>query len=117
MADEELLDIRVRRSRHAVVLTLVGELDVLARPRLREEVARQIASRPPLLVLDLSGLTFIDAQGLGALATARRLAAECSGRLLIVGADPRLRSLLRITRLAAVLPVYGSVAEALAAQA
>ena len=116
MPGEELLDIRMQRCRRAAVLALVGEFDITGRPRFREEVARLAAQRPPLLILDLQGLTFIDARGLGALVHARTRAAAWSGRLLLVAATPRVRRVLRVAGLAETMPVYESVEEAIAAQ-
>lgn len=117
MADEGFLEIRMQRHRQAVVLALAGELDLTGRGLLRAELARLAEQEPPLLVLDLGGLTFIDAGGLGALVAARKQLAAWSGRLLLAGASARVCRLLRIARLAESLPVHGSVEEAVAAAA
>ncbi|HTJ67718.1 MAG TPA: STAS domain-containing protein [Actinospica sp.] len=115
MTDEGLLDIRAHRHRHAVVLALVGELDLIGQVRLRAELARLAELEPPLLVLDLCGLRFVDAGGLGALVAARKQLAAWSGRLMLAGASARVCRLLRIVRLTESLPVHGSVEEAIAA--
>ena len=58
-------------------LTLVGEIDFAARPQLSrtiDEVAR--AGRP--LVLDLSGVSFMDSTGVHAVIRANAITGECT---------------------------------------
>ncbi len=65
--------------------------------------AKRLTERSNTLVLDLSGLTYMDSSGVGALVTVftsvRR--ANCEFRLLNV--TPRVMELLRLTNLASVL--------------
>ena len=55
--------------------------------------------------LDLAGVTFVDSAGLGILVNAARQHHAGRGRLLVVAASPRVRSLIELTRLDAVLPL------------
>ena len=66
------------------------------------------------VVLDLCGVQFIDSTGLGALVALRRALGD-DGRLRLVSANPRVRLLLEMTRLSAVLPLFATTQEALAA--
>lgn len=57
------------------VLALTGELDLDSVGRLRERAQEQVtAGKAKVLVLDMSGLSFIDSSGLGLLIDLRRLA-------------------------------------------
>jgi anti-sigma B factor antagonist len=72
-------------------LILQGELDMETGPRLQEEVELAHAAAPPVLVLDLRGVTFFDSTGLQVLLDAEVRCRE-SGRELIVRAgagEPR----------------------------
>jgi anti-sigma B factor antagonist len=51
------------------------------------------------VVLDLSGVTYCDARGLGTLATLIRRAGGNQGRLVIASTSERVGRLLRVTRL------------------
>lgn len=79
------------------VLRLQGELDVSSRDRLHSAISRALEDHPPLLVVDLSGLSFIDCAGLSVLVGAHKRLAGCGHRLLITGAKPAVQRLLHLT--------------------
>ena len=58
------LSLDIQNSSDRVVVGLSGELDIAEISRLRQEFDQIEAARPPLLVLDLRGLSFIDSSGL-----------------------------------------------------
>ena len=72
-----------------VVIELAGELDLATAPIIEEAIAQAEATRPPLLVLDLSGLTFMDSTGLRIVLAADAAARRETRRLVVVrGPDP-----------------------------
>lgn len=81
------------------VLRLQGELDVASRDRLRSAISSALENHPPLLVVDLSGLAFIDCAGLSVLVWAHKHLAGRGHRLLITGANPAVQRLLHLTGL------------------
>jgi anti-sigma B factor antagonist len=66
------------------VLRVVGELDLMTSPTLRQRVHEVVAQGHHSLVVDLSGVYFCDSSGVGVLIAARRLIRSCQGRLRIV---------------------------------
>ena len=67
------------------------------------------------LVLDLSGVEYIDSAGLSALLLAQRQQSHHHGDMRLAGASDEVRSLLSLTALDRVFPMYATVEEALAA--
>ncbi len=67
------------------------------------------------LVLDLSGVEYIDSAGLSALLLAQRQQVHHHGDMRIAGASEDVRSLLSLTALDRVFPMYETVDEAVAA--
>ena len=66
------LGIAVERQDGVTRLDVAGELDLATAPALREAVAGLLAAGEALtLVLELSGVSFLDSSGLGALLQAR----------------------------------------------
>ena len=96
-----------RRGRTAV-LVLAGELDIATAPRLRTSVSDVLAADPPqVLVLDLSGLAFVDATGISVLVAAQRAVTSRGGSLCVRSPSRLVRRLIRLLDLEAVLPVEG----------
>lgn len=62
------LRVRVERDGGVCVLAVSGELDIATTPELARQAAAALEIPPARLVLDLSGLDFIDCAGAGALA-------------------------------------------------
>ena len=60
-----MLTIQQETTRDAIVCRPVGELDSFSVSQLRQALAEAASSRK--LVIDLSGVTFVDSAGLGAL--------------------------------------------------
>ena len=82
-----------------------GELDVDTTSPLREAVLATLAPPPARVVLDLSGLTFIDASGIGVLLELQRACGTAATVLVLGSMSERVRNLLRICDLTAQFPV------------
>src|SRR3954468_10007518 len=76
-------------------LTLEGELDLASSQRLEEELMRLEGEAPPLITLDLRGVTFIDSTGLSALINADGRARKAARGLRIVAGEGPARRILR----------------------
>jgi len=97
------------------VLTVAGELDVVGGPDLRQEVIRVVRDGDAHLVLDLTGVDFIDSFGLGVLVGALKRTRMLDGDLRLVVAEPRLRRVLELCDLDRVFTLHTTAADALAA--
>jgi anti-anti-sigma factor len=78
------------------VLLLRGDLDVCTRDRLRRAITRALQQDPRTLVVDLSGLDFIDCSGLSVLIWAHKRLAGQERQLLITGGKPIVRRLIQL---------------------
>ena len=96
------------------VLRLAGEIDVATAPRLRDRLVQLVTEGPPQLVVDLSGVTFIDSMGLGALISGLKRARAHDGDLRLAGASDHVARVLAITRLDQAFVVGDSAADAMA---
>jgi anti-sigma B factor antagonist len=78
-----------------------GELDLESGPLLREHLAGVLARCPDSLVVDLTGCTFCDSSGLGALVATRRRAHLLDRKMVLrVQGSGRVDRLLDLSRLA-----------------
>ena len=83
----------------AEVLPLEGEIDLHVSPRLERALASMIKSRPEHLVVDFSGVTFIDSSGLAVLIRAMQNVKEYGGKLTLSGVTADVRPIFEIARL------------------
>ena len=104
----------IERNGRSVVVSLAGELDLYNAQAVREALLECCAEGPDRLVVDLSGVRFIDSTALGVLIEARTQLANRRGFLL---AAPGLetRRALEISGLDRHFAVHESLADALAA--
>lgn len=103
-----------RHERHWTVVEIGGEVDVATVPRIREYVAHRItAEGRHRLIIDLTGVRFMDSTGLGALVAIRKWIQARAGDLRLVLTNPEVLRIFRITSLRSVFPIHDSVEAAL----
>lgn len=81
----------------AVTLAASGEIDLSTVEQLEREIASTAHADATAVVVDLSGVTFIDSAGIGALLKGRRLADERGQAYRVVGAEGLVRQVLEMT--------------------
>lgn len=82
-------------------LVLVGEIDSYTAP----DLSGRLADDPPIDVLDMAGVTFIDSSGLRALVEAHRARVDRDARLVLRAPSAAVQRLLEISGLAGHLDV------------
>ena len=98
----------------ATVVRLVGELDLYNAHLVRDELIAAAGRDPERLIIELSGVTFIDSTGLGVLIEARTKLANRSA-FLLAGPALETRRALEISGLDRHFAVHDSLDEALSA--
>src|SRR5215472_3300471 len=83
---------------------------------LRDEV-KNAFERSRHIILDLSGVQYVDSGGLGAIVGLFSSAHATGGSLKIAGMNERVRHVFHITKLLSILEVHDTVEEAVAAAA
>ena len=86
------------------VIQMTGELDIATAEKAYSYISEVIDGRPAPVTVDLSGLTFCDASGLGVLARIARHARQAGRQLRLTSVRPSLLKLLRLTGLDGVFP-------------
>jgi anti-sigma B factor antagonist len=95
------------------VVALRGELDLMDAADVADAL-EAFAAREPRIIVDLSGLEFIDASGIAALVRGRRHARDAGGDVLLASPQRLVRRVLAIVREGDGFAVHASVAEAAA---
>lgn len=118
-----------------VVITVQGELDLYTAPGLRdalhevlppspaqsrrsataqEHPAGETGARVRAVVVDLSGVDFMDSYALGIVVHGHHLARRGGRGYALVGTSPRIHELFALTGLARVMPLHPDLLTALA---
>jgi anti-sigma B factor antagonist len=108
-----VLDIQLENSDGYVICRPVGELDAFTVSQFRQSLA-ELASNPRILI-DMSGVPFVDSAGLGALIGGIRRARELGGDVAVACNRPTLTRLLHTTGFDRIVTVTDTVESAAAA--
>lgn len=108
----ELIEV-VREGNVPVVVPAVKRLDASVAPAFKQAVVRVVEGGERRILLDLSGVDFLDSSGLGAMVSILK-ALGTQGTLAVCGAKGPVMSLFKLTRMDKVFSLHADRAEALA---
>lgn len=96
------------------LVEMAGEADVTNSDELRRLLDEEVGLQPRTLIIDLSGLRFMDSSALHALLRANRALDRQGGVLALVSPQVAVAKILRLTTADRLIPVFDTVAEAAA---
>ncbi|WP_248964072.1 STAS domain-containing protein [Sphaerisporangium perillae] len=99
------MDLSIKVRADSTLCRVSGDIDISCSPQLRERLIALLQLPQARLLLDLSGVTFMDASGLGALMAARRRSVLLGGDLRIVAASSSVHRVLEASGLRRLFPV------------
>ncbi|MGE5313865.1 MAG: STAS domain-containing protein [Acidobacteriota bacterium] len=107
------MNFEVTKNANSVVLVVKErKLDVAVSPELKGEFILLCRPSVKTLIVDLADVEFCDSSGLSALLIAERLMRQQGGKVKLVGVHKKVLSLLKISQLDKVFPVFDTVAKA-----
>ncbi len=107
------MKIQVRKSNDISIVDCVGEVDVSTSPQLREILLKEIESGGPSVLLNMSGVTYIDSSGIATLVEGLQHSRETKTRLGLFSLRSNARSVLELARLHKVFNIFEDEAEAM----
>jgi anti-sigma B factor antagonist len=93
------ITIEVRSDPSGTRARLEGDIDISVAGSVQEILLQAIRAHGPRLLLDLSGVSFLDCAGLRALLLTRRRVELRGGTLQLIAVSPSVRRILRLTGL------------------
>lgn len=94
------------------LMAIAGEADVTNREDLRAALDEEVAREPHMLILDLSGLRFMDSSALHVILQANRALDRHGGMMALVAPQDAVAKMLRLTTADRLVPVFRTVADA-----
>jgi anti-sigma B factor antagonist len=104
---------QVRREGDSLVAEVAGEIDLNRSLDFQQQAMELLDDRPRRLVINLSGVKYMDSSGVASLVKLLSRARKHGVELLLVELQPRVRSVFEITRLDGVFTICNSESEAI----
>ncbi len=106
------MDIEVTQTGGVTLVVPNGDLDMGTADQMKRTLTELIEKGQSKLVMDLSGVAYVDSSGLGALVAAMKQARAVGGNLKLCGLQEDVRSIFEMTRLIKVMAVHSDRQEA-----
>ncbi|RMF78462.1 MAG: anti-sigma factor antagonist [Planctomycetota bacterium] len=111
MSNEHGLIIEIDGAEQPLV-RLRGEIDLRSSPMLRERLLDLVERRPQRVILDLSDVQYMDSSGVGTVVELKRRLDRAGAPIVLVGLQPRVRSVFEITKLDQFFKIVDTVEQA-----
>lgn len=105
------LSMDLEQSDRLWILTVAGELDYGECPAFRVQIDRILRAAPPAVIVDISGLEYLDSSGLGLLLSLSREFSATGGKLVLV-TNETVDNVLEMTRLAGIFSTASDIDQA-----
>jgi len=109
MSNPLRLDYEVRRVSGFPVLGVTGEIDIYTAPLFKQAVVNLVSEGNQNVIIDLSGVTFMDSSGFGTLLGATKRLRPTGGGLHLASPNSTIQRMLRLTRLDSIMQIHDSV--------
>jgi anti-sigma B factor antagonist len=102
------LSLATRQGRGFIVVQVSGVLDLATTPELRSSLQHALDEGARAVVLDLTGVRFIDSTTLGMIAWLHTQVQERGGRVCVAATEPIVLRVLELTSMDRVIRIYDS---------
>ncbi len=100
-----------------LVVRLTGpRLDAACSIQFKDLMRSLCADAPPLVVLDLEHIDFMDSSGLGAVVAVRKALGD-TRNMVLTALSPKVAKVFQLTRMDTVFPIHASAEAAIAGRA
>jgi anti-sigma B factor antagonist len=103
---ESSFSIKIREAGAVTLLDVSGRLTSFETGALRDSISRLLKQGRRDMVLNLSGLKYLDSSGIGELARVYVMVVKQSGQMKVVGLSSKIEEVLKVTQLYQVFPEF-----------
>ena len=94
------------RENNIRLIKLTGRLDIIGKGEIETKFAGYCSGEKARVVVDLSNVDFLASIGIRLLALTARSVASRGGRMVLLNPIPDVQSVLEITGIPAIIPIY-----------
>jgi anti-sigma B factor antagonist len=115
---EAIVKIFTRRIETSTILDVSGNIDISNSPEIRKALLRELREKDvSRVVLNLSGVDYIDSSGVASLVEGLKVSRESGSRFLLFGLSDSAREVLKISRLLKLFEIFDDEAQAMGSKA
>jgi anti-sigma B factor antagonist len=115
---EAIVKISARRIETSTILDVSGNIDISNSPEMRKALLRELREKGvSRVVLNLSGVDYIDSSGVASLVEGLKVSRESGSRFLLFGLSDSAREVLKISRLLKLFEIFDDEAQAMGSKA
>jgi len=107
------MEIKIKDHEGVKIIALSGDIDMYASPEVRKQLLRLIDQRVPVIMVDLSNVTYIASSGIATFVEGLKGMMSYSGRLKFFGIPMKVMEIFNFSKLDKVFDMYASMEDAL----
>jgi anti-sigma B factor antagonist len=107
------MKVEVRSQNDVTIIDCTGDVDLYSSPPLREVLLEKIRAGAPSVLLNMTGVSYMDSSGIATLVEALQLSRQTKTRFGLYGLRSNARSVLELARLHKVFNIFEDEPEAL----
>lgn len=115
MAEEESVITDRQTIEGGIILKIEGEVDLIHSPQFRIELMQVLDDGVDRLIIDLSGVPFMDSSGVATLVEALQVQRKKTSKLVLCNLQQKVRSIFDISRLDMVFTITDDIDSAILA--
>ena len=108
------MEIQIREHTGAAVIEVRGEVDLYSSPQVREAILGAMSARTSIVVVDLSGVGYMDSSGVATLVEGLQSSRGYGGTFRLAGLGDSVRQVFKFAKLEKVFEIYPDAHGALA---
>lgn len=107
------MNIQEERNNGIAVLALTGEININSSPELRKKFAAIIEANEKKILVDFSGVSYLDSSGLATLIEILQRLKKIGGKLRFCSISQKVKNVFEITKLINLFEIFDSRKDAL----
>lgn len=107
------MEIKIKDHEGAKIIAPSGDIDMYTSPEVRKKLLRLIDEKIPVIMVDLTNVTYIGSSGIATFVEGLKSMMSYSGRLKFFGITARIEEIFNFSKLDKVFDMYGSMEDAL----
>ena len=107
------MEIKITDHESAKIISLSGDIDAYTSPEVRTQLLRLVDQRAPVIMVDLSHVTYIDSSGIATFVEGLKGMMSYGGRLKFFCAALDVKEIIDFSKLYKIFDMCGSLEDAL----